>query len=135
MRGTIREGRISGENSCGLGRVVTAWVLIAALASACVTTGRVQEMSTPELEEAWSESRSPAARLTVVEELERRKAVEALEDCLTLTGSGTMAKYSVFTVDEVFGYLSRKVPEASGQDQHPVRKGETQGELVIGRVR
>ena len=38
-------------------------------------------------------------------------------------------------MSELFGYLSRKVPEASGQDQHPVRKGETQGELVIGRIR
>ncbi len=31
--------------------------------------------------------------------------------------------------------LSQKVPEASGQDQHPVRKGEIEGELVIGRVK
>ena len=29
----------------------------------------------------------------------------------------------------------RKVPEASGQDQHPVKKGDTEGELVIGRVK
>ncbi len=41
----------------------------------------------------------------------------------------------IVTVSELFGYLSRKVPEASGQDQHPVRKGETRGELVIGRIR
>jgi len=41
----------------------------------------------------------------------------------------------IITVSEVFGYLSRKVPEASGQDQHPVKKGETQGELVLGRTR
>ena len=40
----------------------------------------------------------------------------------------------VITVSELFSYLSKKVPEASGQDQHPVRKGETEGELVVGRV-
>ena len=40
----------------------------------------------------------------------------------------------IITVGELFSYLSRKVPEASDQDQHPVRKGETEGELVIGRT-
>ena len=41
----------------------------------------------------------------------------------------------IIAVSEVFSYLSRKVPQASDQDQHPVKKGETEGELVIGRVR
>jgi hypothetical protein len=41
----------------------------------------------------------------------------------------------IITVSELFSYLSQKVPEASGQDQHPVRKGETEGELVIGRTK
>jgi hypothetical protein len=41
----------------------------------------------------------------------------------------------IITVSELFSYISRKVPEASGQDQHPVKKGETEGELVIGRVK
>ncbi len=41
----------------------------------------------------------------------------------------------IITVSEVFSYLSRKIPEASGQDQHPVRKGEIEGELLIGRVK
>jgi uncharacterized caspase-like protein len=41
----------------------------------------------------------------------------------------------IITVGEIFSYLSQKVPEASGQDQHPVRKGEIEGELVIGRVK
>jgi hypothetical protein len=41
----------------------------------------------------------------------------------------------IITVSEVFSYLSRKVPQASDQDQHPVKKGETEGELVIGRVK
>jgi HEAT repeat protein len=38
----------------------------------------------------------------------------------------------LITVSELFGFLSREVPEASEQDQHPVRKGETEGALVIG---
>jgi len=41
----------------------------------------------------------------------------------------------IITVSELFSYLSRKVPKASDQDQHPVRKGETEGELVIGRTK
>jgi uncharacterized caspase-like protein len=40
----------------------------------------------------------------------------------------------IITVSELFSFLSREVPNATGQDQHPVRKGETEGELVIGRV-
>jgi multidrug efflux pump subunit AcrA (membrane-fusion protein) len=41
----------------------------------------------------------------------------------------------IITVSELFSYISRKVPAASAQDQHPVKKGETEGELVIGRVK
>jgi hypothetical protein len=41
----------------------------------------------------------------------------------------------IITVSELFSYLSRQVPKASDQDQHPVRKGETEGELVIGRTK
>lgn len=52
-----------------------------------------------------------------------------------LKGEADQDADGIITVSELFGYLSRKVPEASGQDQHPVRKGETQGELVIGRIR
>ena len=52
-----------------------------------------------------------------------------------LEGEADQDADGIITVSEVFGYLSRKVPEASGQDQHPVRKGETQGELVMGRIR
>ncbi len=41
----------------------------------------------------------------------------------------------IITVSELFSYISRTVPEASAQDQHPVKKGETEGELVIGKVK
>ena len=41
----------------------------------------------------------------------------------------------IITLSELFSFLSRKVPDATGQDQHPVRKGESEGELVIGRIK
>lgn len=41
----------------------------------------------------------------------------------------------IITVDEVYGYVSKKVPEVTGQNQHPVKKGEVEGQLVLGHVR
>ena len=52
-----------------------------------------------------------------------------------LKGEADFDGDGIITVSELFGFLSKKVPEASGQDQHPVRKGETEGELVIGRIK
>lgn len=52
-----------------------------------------------------------------------------------LKGEADFDGDGIITVSELFGFLSKKVPEASGQDQHPVRKGETIGELVIGRIK
>jgi hypothetical protein len=52
-----------------------------------------------------------------------------------LKGEADQDDDGIISVSELFSYLSRKVPEASGQDQHPVKKGETEGELVIGRTK
>lgn len=52
-----------------------------------------------------------------------------------LKGRADQDKDGIITISELFSYISRKVPEASAQDQHPVKKGETQGELVIGRTK
>jgi hypothetical protein len=52
-----------------------------------------------------------------------------------LKGEADYDADGIITVNELFGFLSRKVPAASGQDQHPVKKGETEGELVIGRIK
>ncbi len=52
-----------------------------------------------------------------------------------LKGGADRDEDGIITVDELFSYISRKVPEASNQDQHPVKKGEMEGELVIGRSR
>ena len=52
-----------------------------------------------------------------------------------LRGKADLDGDGVITVDEVYAYVSRKVPEATGQNQHPVKKGETEGQLVLGRTR
>ncbi len=41
----------------------------------------------------------------------------------------------VITVDEIYSYVSKKVPEVTGQNQNPVKKGEVEGQLILGRVR
>ncbi len=51
-----------------------------------------------------------------------------------LKGEADADADGLINLDELFSYLSKKVPEASGQYQHPVRKSETEGELIVGRV-
>jgi uncharacterized caspase-like protein len=38
----------------------------------------------------------------------------------------------LITVDEAYSYVSQKVPDATGQEQHPVKKGTMEGQLVLG---
>ena len=52
-----------------------------------------------------------------------------------LRGKADADKDGIVTVDEVYAYVSKKVPEATGQNQHPVKKGEVEGQLVLGHVR
>jgi hypothetical protein len=40
----------------------------------------------------------------------------------------------LITVDEVYRYVSDKVPQATGQEQHPVKKGTVEGRLILGIV-
>jgi uncharacterized caspase-like protein len=49
-----------------------------------------------------------------------------------LQGKGDLDGDGVITVDEVYRYVSIKVPQATGQNQHPVKKGEMQGQIVLG---
>jgi hypothetical protein len=49
-----------------------------------------------------------------------------------LRGKADLDKDGVITVDEVYRYVSMKVPQATGQNQHPVKKGETTGQIVLG---
>lgn len=52
-----------------------------------------------------------------------------------LRGKADLDGDGVITVDEVYRYVSEKVPQATGQDQHPVKKGETTGQIVLGVVK
>jgi hypothetical protein len=52
--------------------------------------------------------------------------LEALRGKADFDGDG------VITVDEVYRYVSDKVPLATGQEQHPVKKGEMTGQIVLG---
>lgn len=52
-----------------------------------------------------------------------------------LRGKADFDKDGVVTVDEVYRYVSIKVPPATGQDQHPVKKGEVIGEIALGVVK
>jgi hypothetical protein len=38
------------------------------------------------------------------------------------------------TVDEAYAYVSRTVPAATGQGQHPQKKGDVEGQMPLGRV-
>ncbi len=52
-----------------------------------------------------------------------------------LKGEADFDMDGLISVEEIFGYVSKKVPSASGQDQHPVKKGDSQGQLIIGKVK
>lgn len=49
-----------------------------------------------------------------------------------LRGKADLDGNGIITVDEVYRYVSIKVPQATGQEQHPVRKGEMIGEIILG---
>jgi uncharacterized caspase-like protein len=52
-----------------------------------------------------------------------------------LRGGADSDHDGIITVDEAYGYVSKKVPEVTGQNQHPIKKGEVEGQLVLGLVR
>jgi hypothetical protein len=51
-----------------------------------------------------------------------------------LRGKADLDGDGIITVDEAYNYVSKKVPEATGQNQNPVKKGEVEGQLILGRV-
>jgi hypothetical protein len=51
-----------------------------------------------------------------------------------LLGKADMDKDGVITVDEIYGYVSKHVPQVTGQEQHPVKKGAVEGRLILGIV-
>jgi hypothetical protein len=52
-----------------------------------------------------------------------------------LRGRADFDRDGMVTVDEIYQYVSEKVPKATGNDQHPVRKGESKGQIVLGVVK
>lgn len=52
-----------------------------------------------------------------------------------LKGPADLDADGLITVDEAYSYVSRYVPEVTGQNQHPVKKGEMEGQLILGQVR
>jgi hypothetical protein len=51
-----------------------------------------------------------------------------------LRGAADTDRDGFVTVDEAYAYVSRTVPPATGQGQHPQKKGDVEGQLAIGRV-
>jgi hypothetical protein len=51
-----------------------------------------------------------------------------------LEGAADSDQDGQVTVDEVYRYVSARVPKATGQEQHPVRKGAVEGQIVLGIV-
>lgn len=51
-----------------------------------------------------------------------------------LRGPADANRDGAITFDEAYDYVARTVPEATGQTQHPVKKGEVEGDLILGRV-
>ncbi len=52
-----------------------------------------------------------------------------------LKGKADFNADGLITVDEAYSYVSTHVPSATGQNQHPMKKGEVEGQLILGRVR
>jgi hypothetical protein len=51
-----------------------------------------------------------------------------------LDGEADANHDGLITVDEIYNYVSTQVPLATGQEQHPVKKGTVEGQLVLGVV-
>ncbi|MDD5205977.1 MAG: caspase family protein [Desulfobacterales bacterium] len=51
-----------------------------------------------------------------------------------LKGEADTDKDRLVTVDEAFGYVSKHVPQATGQEQHPMKKGQVEGKLILGVI-
>jgi len=55
--------------------------------------------------------------------------IKGLQGLADTDGDGTI------TVDEVYTYVSKQVPQATNQEQHPVKKGIVEGPLVLSILR
>ncbi len=48
-----------------------------------------------------------------------------------LKGPADTDKDGIVTVDEAYNYVSRRVPQATSQEQNPVKKGTVEGRLIL----
>jgi hypothetical protein len=51
-----------------------------------------------------------------------------------LKGAADADKNSYVTTDEIYNYLSTVIPHVTEHEQHPVKKGEVEGHIVIGKT-
>lgn len=51
-----------------------------------------------------------------------------------LRGKADTDRDGLITVDEAYRYVSKHVPQATGQEQNPVKKGTVRGRLILGIV-
>jgi hypothetical protein len=51
-----------------------------------------------------------------------------------LRGKADTDEDGIITVDEVYRYVSREVPRATDQGQHPVKKGIVEGQLILSVI-
>jgi uncharacterized caspase-like protein len=51
-----------------------------------------------------------------------------------LKGKADIDEDGLITVDEAYRYVSKRVPEATNQAPHPLKKGVVEGQLVLSIV-
>lgn len=49
-----------------------------------------------------------------------------------LKGKADFDQDGLISVDEVYRFVSENVPKATGQEQHPIKKGTVEGRLILG---
>lgn len=51
-----------------------------------------------------------------------------------MKGKADIDQDGLITVDEAYRYVSRRVPDATNQEQHPVKKGAVEGQLILSII-
>jgi hypothetical protein len=51
-----------------------------------------------------------------------------------MKGKADTDQDGLITVDEAYRYVSRRVPDATNQEQHPVKKGAVEGQLILSII-
>jgi len=52
-----------------------------------------------------------------------------------LKGKADISNDGEVDIDEIYRYVNKKVPDATNGSQHPMKKGEAEGRVIIGRVK